>query len=71
MSEYSKETVLKTVAQLFDMVKDQQSKIDELQNIIDELKNHIEINFDEDREDDQHSYWSGYNQALREIKDIG
>ena len=49
----------------------QQTKIDELQNIIDELKNHIEINFDEDREDDQHSYWSGYNQALREIKDIG
>ena len=49
----------------------QQAKIDELQNIIDELKNHIEINFDEDREDDQHSYWSGYNQALREIKDIG
>ena len=30
MSEYSKETVLKTVAQLFDMVKDQQSKIDDL-----------------------------------------
>lgn len=51
--------------------QEQQAKIDELQNIIDELKNHIEINFDEDREDDQHSYWSGYNQALREIKDIG
>lgn len=28
MSEYSKETVLKTVAELFDMVKEQQAKID-------------------------------------------
>lgn len=35
-----------------------------------EAKNHIEINFDEDREDDSHSYWSGYNQALRELKSI-
>ena len=30
MSEYSKETVLKTVSELFDIVKEQQSKIEQL-----------------------------------------
>lgn len=34
------------------------------------VENHVEINFDEEREDDAHSYWGGYNQALREIKGI-
>lgn len=31
MGEYSKETVLKTVSELFDMVKDQQSKIEQME----------------------------------------
>ena len=44
--------------------------IDELQARIDEITNHVGINFDEERDDDQHSYWSGYNQAMRELNDI-
>ena len=48
----------------------QQAKIDELQARIDEITNHVDINFDEGRDDDQHSYWSGYNQAMRELNDI-
>lgn len=34
------------------------------------LSEHIDVNYDDQREDDQHSYWSGYNQALREIKSM-
>ena len=45
-------------------------KIDELQARFDEITNHVGINFDEERDDDQHSYWSGYNQAMRELNDI-
>ena len=52
------------------MVDKMQSKIDELQERIDEITNHVDINFDEDRDDDQHSYWSGYNQAMCELNDI-
>lgn len=51
-------------------IKSQQSKIDELQARVDEITNHVGINFDEERDDDQHSYWSGYNQAMRELNDI-
>ena len=42
----------------------------ELQGRIDEIVNHVDINFDECRDDDQHSYWSGYNQAMRELNYI-
>ena len=44
--------------------------IDCLQKRIDEINNHVEINYDENRDDDSHSYWSGYNQALRESFEI-
>ena len=43
---------------------------DNLQKRIDEISNHVEINYDENRDDDSHSYWSGYNQALRELFEI-
>ena len=43
---------------------------DKLQKRIDEISNHVEINYDENRGDDSHSYWSGYNQALRELFEI-
>ena len=48
----------------FDEVKEH---IDLLQKRIDEIDNHVGVNYDCERDDDQHSYWSGYNQALREI----
>ena len=35
---HSKETVLKTVSELFDLVKEKQSKVDELQKRVDELE---------------------------------
>ena len=41
--------------------------IDLLQKRIDEIDNHVGVNYDCERDDDQHSYWSGYNQALKEI----
>ena len=47
-----------------------QAEIDHLQKRIDEIINHMEINYDENRDDDSHSYWSGYNQALRELSEI-
>lgn len=47
-----------------------QDEIDHLQKRIDEIINHMEINYDENRDDDSHSYWSGYNQALRELSEI-
>lgn len=47
-----------------------QAEVDELQKRIDEINNHVEINYDENRDDDSHSYWSGYNQALRELFEI-
>ena len=43
---------------------------DKLQKRLDEINNHLEINYDENRDDDSHSYWSGYNQALRELFEI-
>ena len=43
---------------------------DKLQKRLDEINNHVEINYDENRDDDSHSYWSGYNQALRELFEI-
>ena len=46
------------------------SQLDELQKRIDEINNHLEINYDENRDDNSHSYWSGYNQALRELFEI-
>lgn len=50
--------------------KPEKAEIDELQKRIDEISNHVEINYDENRDDDSHSYWSGYNQALRELFEI-
>lgn len=47
-----------------------QAEVDELRKRIDEINNHVEINYDENRDDDSHSYWSGYNQALRELFEI-
>ena len=47
-----------------------QTEIDNLQKRIDEIINHVEISYDENRDDDSHSYWSGYNQALRELFEI-
>ena len=47
-----------------------QAEVDELQKLVDEIRNHVEINYDENRDDDSHSYWSGYNQALRELFEI-
>ena len=44
-----------------------QAEVDELQKRIDEIENHVEINYDCERSDDNHSYWSGYNQAMREL----
>ena len=44
-----------------------QAEIDNLKKRIDEIDNHVGVNYDCVRDDDQHSYWSGYNQALREI----
>ena len=35
---HSKETVLKTVSELFDLVKEKQSKVDELQKRLDAIK---------------------------------
>ena len=43
---------------------------DKLQKRLDEINNHLEISYDENRDDDSHSYWSGYNQALRELSEI-
>ena len=51
----------------FDAAKEH---IDHLQKRVDEISNHVEINYDENRDDDSHSYWSGYNQALRELFEI-
>ena len=51
----------------FDAAKEH---IDHLQKRLDEISNHLEINYDENRDDDSHSYWSGYNQALRELFEI-
>ena len=44
-----------------------QAEIDNLKKRIDEIDNHVGVNYDCERDDDQDSYWSGYNQALREI----
>lgn len=47
-----------------------QTEVDELHKRIDEIENHVEINYDCERSDDNHSYWSGYNQAMRELFEI-
>ena len=41
---HSKETVLKTVSELFDLVKEKQSKIDDLQKRVDAALKMISIN---------------------------
>lgn len=46
------------------------SNENELYKRIDEIENHVEINYDCERSDDNHSYWSGYNQAMRELFEI-
>lgn len=51
----------------FDAAKEH---IDHLQKRLDEVDDHLEINYDCERDDDKHSYWSGYNQALREVFEI-
>ena len=68
--ELQKQGVFNVPYRAFEYMQSQQAKIDELQARIDEITNHVGINFDEERDDDQHSYWSGYNQAMRELNDI-
>ena len=68
--ELQKQGVFDVPYRAFEYMQSQQAKIDELQARIDEITNHVDINFDEGRDDDQHSYWSGYNQAMRELNDI-
>ena len=53
-----------------DCVQSKQDEVDSLQKRLDEINNHLEINYDENRDDDSHSYWSGYNQVLRELSEI-
>ncbi len=55
---------------LFDELQKVESEREHLQKRIDEISNHVEINYDENRDDDSCSYWSGYNQALRELYKI-
>lgn len=50
--------------------KSKQSEIDVLKQKLKKLEDHIFINYDYDRDDDQHSYWSGYNVAMGEIATI-
>lgn len=45
---HSKETVLKTVSELFDLVKEKQSKVDELQKRIDGIKKIIREAYESD-----------------------
>lgn len=47
-----------------------QAEIDALKEKLKKLEDHIFINYDDERDDDQHSYWSGYNAALGEIAAI-
>ena len=64
---YSKETELDCKAAFKAGQQSRQAETDLLQKRIDEIDNHVGVNYDCERDDDQHSYWSGYNQALREI----
>lgn len=48
---HSKETVLKTVSDLFDLVKEKQSEVDELQKRVDAIKQLIEEYRDPPTED--------------------
>jgi cell division FtsZ-interacting protein ZapD len=48
---HSKETVLKTVSELFDLVKEKQSKVDELQKRVDAVKQLIQEYRDPPTED--------------------
>ena len=50
---HSKETVLKTVSELFDLVKEKQSKVDELQKRVDAAKYYMKNIFSGDAEVDQ------------------
>ena len=47
-----------------------QAEIDVLKAKLEEVKNHAFINYDNERDDDHHSYWSGYNVAMCEFVDI-
>lgn len=47
-----------------------QEEIDALKEKLKKLEDHTFINYDYERDDDQHSYWSGYNVALGEIAAI-
>lgn len=47
-----------------------QAEIDALKEKLKKLEDHTFINYDHERDDDQHSYWSGYNVALGEIAAI-
>ena len=47
-----------------------QAEIDMLKAKLEEVKNHAFINYDHERDDDHHSYWSGYNVAMCEFVDI-
>lgn len=47
-----------------------QAEIDALKEKLKKLEDHTFINYDDERDDDQHSYWSGYNAALGEIAAI-
>ena len=55
---------------LHNVIDIERKKCEKLQKRIDEIKNHVEINYDCERSDDNHSYWSGYNQAMRELFEI-
>ena len=50
--------------------KSKQAEIDVLKAKLEEVKNHAFINYDHERDDDHHSYWSGYNVAMCEFVDI-
>lgn len=60
----------KTKAELFELIQSKQVEIDALKEKLKKLEDHIFINYDYDRDDDQHSYWSGYNVAMGEIATI-
>ena len=71
MEYYQLKAKVEMADRMFKMgVQSKQDEIDSLQKLVDEIRNHLEINYAENRDDDSHSYWSGYNQALRELFEI-
>ena len=42
----------------------------ELQKRIDEIENHVDLNYDSERNYDHHPYSSGYKQAMYELDNI-